>query len=63
MINSNNFNAFDINQATNGNALYFMLRYMYIKYDFGENCNISEEKWTNLSRKLQVTYRDTKYHN
>ena len=67
MINSNNFNAFDLHNVTKRNSLYFMMQYMFQKFDIGEQLRIDPAKYQRLSLKMQGAYRDTIpsviYHN
>ena len=58
LINSNNFNAFDLHAQTKKNSLYFMLQYMYQKFDFGSQLRMDSSKYQTLSLKLQCSYRD-----
>jgi hypothetical protein len=52
MINSNNFNAFDLHNVTKRNSLYFMLQYMFQKFDIGEQLRIDPGKYQRLSLKM-----------
>ena len=45
LINSNNFNAMDLHHATKKNSLYFMLQYVYQKFEFGEQLRIDAKKY------------------
>ncbi|MFS8159653.1 MAG: hypothetical protein ACMG6E_05470 [Candidatus Roizmanbacteria bacterium] len=61
-INSNNFNCFDLHNQTKKNSLYFMLQYVFQKFNFGEQLSIDNQKWVKFSMKLQSAYRDNPYH-
>jgi cAMP-specific phosphodiesterase 4 len=58
MINSNNFNAFDLHNVTKKNSLYFMMQYMFQKFDIGEQVRLDSGKYQKLSLKMQGAYRD-----
>lgn len=62
-INSNNFDAFELHQVTKKNSLYFMLQYIYQRFDMGEQLHFDTTKFQVLSMKLQAAYRDNMYHN
>jgi len=66
-INSNVFNAFELHGITKNNSLYFMLQYMYQKFEFGSQLKGFEAaKYQNLSLSIQGAYRDSdptvRYH-
>jgi|LauGreDrversion4_2_1035121.scaffolds.fasta_scaffold266947_3 hypothetical protein len=49
-INSNIFNAFELHGITKNNSLYFMLQYMFQKFEFGSKIKGFEPgKYQNLS--------------
>ena len=52
LINSNDFNAFELHSLTKNNSLYFMLQYMYQRFDFSEQLAIDQNKYQVLSMKL-----------
>jgi len=60
-------NAYDaelVNKAVNGNLLYFNLMYCFYKFDWKNNVSkLNEQKFKNLSFKLQHAYRLNYYHN
>ena len=62
LVNSNNFNCFELHSLTKKNSLYFMLQYVYQKYNFEEHMDISPIKFQRFSQKLQSAYRDNIYH-
>ena len=45
LINSNDFNAFELHSLTKKNSLYFMLQYMYQKFDFKEQLKYDTNKY------------------
>lgn len=58
LINSNNFNAFELHGITKKNSLYFMMQYVYQKFDFGEQLRFDPSKYQTLTLKIQASYRD-----
>eukprot|EP00347_Sterkiella_histriomuscorum_P006963 403350769 len=62
LINSNDFNAFELHSLTKNNSLYFMLQYMFQRFDFQEQLMIDQNKYQVFSMKLQAAYRDNPYH-
>ncbi|CDW84348.1 3 5-cyclic nucleotide phosphodiesterase family protein [Stylonychia lemnae] len=63
LINSNEFDAFELHSVTKKNSLYFMLQYMYQRFDLENQMGINASKFQVFSMKLQATYRDNPYHN
>ena len=61
-INSNNFDAFNLHSLTKKNSLYFMLQYMYQKFNFADQLNINSQKYVKFSLRLQQAYRENPYH-
>jgi len=62
MINSNDFNAFELHNETKKNSLYFMLQYVNQKYNFEGVLKFDAKKYMKFSKKLQAAYRDNFYH-
>lgn len=62
MINSNNFDAYELHRETKKNSLYFMLQYVHKKFHLGDSLNIDHQKFTKFSLKLQAAYREVFYH-
>lgn len=62
-INSNDFNAFDLHSLTKRNSLYFMLLYMFHKFQFEEQIRFNSNKYQRFSKRLQSAYRENPYHN
>jgi len=52
MINSNNFNCFELHRVSKNNSLYFMLQYMYKKYNFQDELRMDSSKFQKFSLKL-----------
>mmetsp|Transcript_7727 Transcript_7727/g.7145 ORF Transcript_7727/g.7145 Transcript_7727/m.7145 type:complete len:86 (+) Transcript_7727:73-330(+) len=61
-INSNNFDAFNLHSLTKKNSLYFMLQYMYQKFNFADQLNMNSQKFVKFSLRLQQAYRENPYH-
>lgn len=62
MINSNNFNAFELHKETKMNSLYFMLQYVSKKFNFELKLDMDPKKYMKFSQKLQTAYREVPYH-
>ncbi len=63
-LNSNNFDAHALNDTTRRNVLYFILKYMFAKYEMADALGIDPRNWGALAKRLQRAYRDTNpYHN
>ena len=61
---SNNYNAFLIDTAVSGNALYFTMVYLANKLDWIRILpKFNERSFKNLSYQLQLCYRKNPYHN
>ena len=59
----NGYNAFDINNVTEGNVLTFNLMYCYKKFDWKTTIpELDEQLFKNLAYRLQMSYRDNFYH-
>jgi len=60
---TNNYNAFGINKAVDGNILTFNLIYLYQKFDWKNKLPlIDEQVYKNMAYRLQKSYRDNIYH-
>ncbi len=62
-MNSNKFNAFDLQEKTDNNSLYFVMQYMFKKFGFEEHLGVEHDKFSKIVKKLQLGYRDNPYHN
>lgn len=52
MINSNDFDCFELHTLTKKNSLYFMLQYLYQKYNFKDQMLINPVKFQKFALKL-----------
>jgi len=60
----NNYNAYAIDKAVSGNALYFTLMYVTYKLDWKNLIpKFNERSFRNLAYQLQLSYRNNPYHN
>jgi len=60
---TNNYNAFYINKALEGNVLTFNLLYCYQKFQWKNTIpQLDEQLFKNLAYRLQTSYRDNYYH-
>jgi len=61
---TNAYNAYSIDKAVNGNALYFTLMFLTNKLDWKNTIPKFEDRsFRNLAYKLQLCYRKNPYHN
>jgi len=51
-INSNNFNGYNLHNSTKKNSLYFMMQYMYQKFNFQDQLKIDSQKFMKFSLRL-----------
>lgn len=59
----NNYDAFNIDKAVNGNLLYFTMMYVYYREDLKQNLpQMNLDKFQNLMYKLMNSYRQNFYH-
>lgn len=61
-INSNNFNAFEVHNITKKNSLYFIMQYVFQKFEFNDQLKINSHKYQTFSIKMQSSYRENPYH-
>ena len=62
-IDSSNFNVFTLSELTNGLELFYFMKFLFTRRNYGEKLNINKKIFKNYFLKVNESYQKIPYHN